>query len=486
MAVTQAKDNWFRRMFGRDNTTGMGSKPSNEGGSNGSPAGFIPDFLPNYSGAKTITETPVDQNPVVNQDPQPNAMTPADQVETPQSRYKLYELMQDKPERDIEGENVTRNRAKMNAISKGLSGLAGLAGMATGGFAPNVPDFVTPWNMDQLKTMDNDYRRRLEDWTNKGFQVDTMNTQLLNRETDQAIDNENRMALEDRRYQNDAALIDQRAEVALNQLQAKSQTEQIKEMMELGIDPNSKDAYSQYLNAKKKQFNADLAYTNSKTNWNSRQVGRANSQQGTQYPIKTLTAGRNAMIADLNNQLKALTSDQATAMANQAQIKAIQDQISDLNNYNPGKNPLKDAEIANKGYEIESQAVKPKAQQEAMGFPYTPGKGFDSSMMDKPAADESATETTTTTQADTQEVDGVALLRKLKIDESLPLAQREQIFTGMSDQILQNLESFSDEEQAQETAYSIAEDWVSKGYFDELEDAWNFVFVLAQEAANRQ
>lgn len=400
MAITNAKNNFFTRLFGSpverskskfaqqeeqfmqlfNNTPGTPA-----GASGAAPSGFVPEFLPNYVGSPTVPteqkQPPITSNPVTSPEPVPNAIKGAE----PTSRYKLYEMLQAEPTRDTASEDIIKRRAKMNAISKGLSGLAGLAGVGMGGDAPFVPDGVTPFNMEQIQMLDSDYRNRLQGWIDRSFQVDQANTGVVNREIDQQIDAENANNLENLRTENDAMLADQKAQYALQLLQSKNQEEQWKEMESLGINPQSKDAYAQYLNAQKRRFNSELGYTNSKTNWNNRTTGRggtATDQDGNKYPMDTLTTGRNAMIADLEAQLKQFDP---MDFRNQSQIKFLQDQISELKKYNPGKNPLIDSEIAKRGYAIEDEeygrsrggASGQSAQQPTREMiPYLPGTGL--------------------------------------------------------------------------------------------------------------
>jgi hypothetical protein len=357
MAITNTKNNFFARLLGKDN---FGRKISTE--NNQAAAGMRTS--PQFQNQPIPELQPQGGNPFQQgQQPQQGA-APAPQGG--QSRYAMYEMMQPKPTRDTEQEGIIQRRAKMNAFSKGFSGLAGLAGVAAGGDAPFVPDGVTPFNMNQLQVMDNDYRNRLQDWTNRGFQVDQANTGLQNREVDQTIDQENRIAVQQ-----------QRAGDALNQLLAKSEADQIREMESVGINPYGENAYDDYLKAKGLQFKTEIN--------RKKQIGSRNGRTGPEKPkfdIPTLQRGKKAMIDQLEAQKQGLDSFQ-----DKGQLEAIEAQLKQVREYNPGKNELMDAEVMNMGIQGDegSQASTPQG----VGQPFTPGQGFN---IGQQAAGENLTE----------------------------------------------------------------------------------------------
>lgn len=340
MAISNTKNNWIRRVLGKDNTSRNQQEPQQE--------------MP------TQEAQPQEQQ-------QPQATT---------SRYKMYELMQSKPERDVEQEEIIKRRAKLKALSSGFSGLAGLAGMAVGGDAPEPTDSVTPWNMNMLQNLDQDYRSRLQDWMNKGYQVDQDNTGLINKELQEDFDWENKQAAADQKFERDQQLLNQRAENALKQLQMKSQAEQVKDMQAMGIDPNSKDAYARYLQAKKDQFSANMGLTKARTNWNNRLASSSGSRGGSgtpqkEFDIPTLQRGKQRMLKEIQEQRKGLDS-----FRDKAQIEALNAQEKQIREYNPGKNELIDAEVYQYGI-MEDES--PQAQSQRPSGPsiqYQEGRGF--------------------------------------------------------------------------------------------------------------
>lgn len=244
----------------------------------------------------------------------------------------------------------------MNAIGKGFSALAGLGGMAMGGDAPAIQDGQTPWNMQQLQTMDIDYRNRLQDWTDKKFRVDASNNDLLNREIDQDISAQNARDLENLRTDNDMMLAEQKANYALQQLQAKSQQEQRKEMESLGIDPSDPKAYEKYLQLQRQAFNTDQGYIKARTNWNNRVgSGTSNSRYSggqQKYDNQTLIKGRNAMMEQLKAE-KAEALKNADPLDRDAIIKQYDGMIEDARKYKPGVNPLIDDEMMKMGIQVD-------------------------------------------------------------------------------------------------------------------------------------
>lgn len=268
--------------------------------------------------------------------PQTQAGQPNQQSGTagaPNSRYRLMQMIEPKPERDQEGMDVIQRRAKINAIGQGFSALAGLGGIAMGGDAPAQADIVTPFNMQQIQVMDADYRNRLQDWVNRSFQVEAANNQTLNREIDQTIDAENARQL-----------AEQRAQAALQQLQAKSQVEQIQAMEAMGIDPNDPQAYEKYLNAQRQKFTTDLNYTKARTNWNNRTPSSGSSTKRTFTPeeLAQYQKNRDAAIAAEQAKLEGLNP-----YKDAEKIKAINERIKQLQTVNPGANELTDMEMLN-------------------------------------------------------------------------------------------------------------------------------------------
>lgn len=373
MAVTNAKNNFFARLLGKTSKDKsyypQQEEPYNPTPTQGTPpSGFVPDYLPNYVGPRTLgapsqPATQAGSQPTQPSQPQTQAGQPTDQqsgtVGAPNSRYRLMEMIEPKPERDQQAMDIIQRRSKINAIGKGFSALAGLGGIAMGGDAPAMVDLVTPWNMQQMQTLDADYRNRLQDWVNRSFQVDASNNQILNREIDQNIDAENAMERVRLQGENARQLAEQRAQYALQQLQAKSEAEQIKDMESMGINPYAEDAYSQYLNAQKKKFNTDINYTQARTNWNNRpaSTGSRETSKEFPYPLATVKKGRDARIAQLEAEKKSALAGAKTTPEKDAISKRYDSMIDDVRKYNPGSNELMDADMAELGYQLEEQEL---------------------------------------------------------------------------------------------------------------------------------
>jgi hypothetical protein len=214
-----------------------------------------------------------------------------------------------------------------------------------------------------MQTLDQDYRGRLQDWTNRRFQVDAVNNQTVNREIDQEIDAENAMARVQLQGENARQLAAQRAQDALNQLMAKSEAEQIKEMESLGINPYSENAYGEYLAKRGQMANAELKYTQARTNWNNRIAsgsGRAGAGKQT-YDLPTLQRGRQTLLSKYDQQIQALngrlTGNPMTDNAIMEQIKQLQTEKKRYYDYNPGSNELLDQEVMDAAYQMEEDGI---------------------------------------------------------------------------------------------------------------------------------
>jgi len=396
MAVTDVKDGFIKRLFGtnasikRDrymsaDPDNLIQEPQNLFGANEQLLGFL--------GAQ----------PQLNPQAQPNVQQPQAQppvtvgemdqgTQSPQSRYQLFQMFQ-KPQRDIEAEDTIKRRAKINAIGKGISGLAGLAGMAVGGDAPAVPDFVTPFNMQQLQMLDSDYRNQLQNWINQGFQVDQANTGLRNKEIEEDTAAQNRMAQIEAQGQNQMAAVQARAQAALQQLQAKTRAEQIKEMKSMGINPSDPDAYGKYLNAMQQKAAADLGYLKSKTNWNNRIAsGSRSSVRGSggantpQFDLETLRIGRDRKMKQIQDQRQQALA--GASMADRAEINKRFDKLEDeVRTYRPGANQLTDQEMYYLGLQDDEMPFDDGGQVQQWEGNYMQGGGL---QMPEPQTDVNA------------------------------------------------------------------------------------------------
>jgi hypothetical protein len=365
------KNNFFARLMGktsRDKSVYPQQEvPYNPTPQGGVPqSGFVPQYLPNYvgqpQGAPTQPAVMAGSQPTQPSLPQPQAGQPTDQQSgtagAPNSRYRLMQMIEPKPERDQEGMGVLQRRAKINAIGQGFSALAGLGGIAMGGDAPAQADIVTPFNMQQIQVMDADYRNRLQDWVNRSFQVEAANNQTLNREVDQTIDAENAMERVKLQGENARQLAEQRAQAALQQLQAKSQAEQMQAMEAMGINPNDPQAYEKYLNAQRQKFTTDMNYTKARTNWNNRTPGGSGSTKTPfPYSLETVKKGRDAKISELNAQREAAVNAARTMPEKQAAAERFDKMIDYYRKYNPGSNELMDMEMAELGFQLEEQGA---------------------------------------------------------------------------------------------------------------------------------
>lgn len=322
-------------------------------------AGFVPEYLPNFTGNPSQPAINVGSQPTqTNQSqtrsgsqPQPGTIdTEGDfwsQIgATP--RYQRMQMNQEMPTPDAELSEKMKRRAKWNLIGKGLSSLAQLGGVAAGGDAVRLDDNVTPWIQNQLLTADDDYRRRMQDWVNKGFQVDLYNNEIANKERSEDYDTKVRADQAAQKAEYDRVLANQKAQADLNKLQTQSKIKQFEEMQKVGVDPNSPDAYGQYLKKMQENYINDQNYTKARTNWNNRLAGgKSSSSSKRVFSDQELSAyqrGRDAMIAEERAKLKNIDQD-----LDSEGYKAVLNRIKTLESVNPGSNELIDREILMRG-----------------------------------------------------------------------------------------------------------------------------------------
>lgn len=492
--ITQAKKNFLDRLIGRSNDKSRYQNPQQV-----QDPGQTNDFFSQLLGAKTQGVNPSQPAPTQAGSPTAQTTQPQAQSEDPSGatgagqgagKYKLFEMFQPQPTRDTESEEMIRRRQRINAFGSGIGAIAGLAGMATGGDAPFTGDIQTPWNMDEIRRLDQDYRGQLENWIGRRFQTDNLNTQMQNRQVEQDINAQNRMDQINQQGANSMQLAQERAQNQLRQLQAKTQAEQIKEMLSMGIDPNSENAYGEYLQKNQQQFSADLDYTKARTNWNNRPYKTSgNSNTGSNdlpYSLKTLQTGKNAMIQELQQQLKAMPNE----ITNQEERKALMEQIQSLQSYNPGKNELMDMEIAQRGMEIEDQELAGNQQNEqsndAQGFPYQPNKGLNINADQMGMKQPTQPTQNQTSEPNIEAVQQEAMTKfQAKLD-NIDASKKNMVVEGMGQQVMHNLDRLAGDEPDLDLITEMVEEWASTDLFDSPEDAYQLLTVLILEAQRQR
>ncbi len=265
----------------------------------------------------------------------PFIYNPQQSQQPTENKYKFMEMVQEKPERDVEGEEALKKRARNNAIGKAFGALGQLGGMAAGGDAVEIEDGQSPFIMQQSQFLDTDYRERLQEWGNKNFQTEQFNTQLQNqiagkqddrdfsRETsqnDQRFRTEERMggqeftsAQSDKANQQQRDLVDQKAKRETEQFYRMDRAAQDKAMRDAGVDPRSPNAMQEYTQGQKNK------------------VGKSNSEKAADPEfVGVVRRGRDKSLQELRNQLANVEQEPVnyldpTAKGNK--IKSIQDRI---------------------------------------------------------------------------------------------------------------------------------------------------------------
>lgn len=318
----------------------------------------------------------------------PQEAAPAPGAGAGRQRFQLMQMMQPEPTRDSRSEEMIKKRAKVNAIGRGIGALGQLAGVASGGDASFIPDAQSPFLMNEFNKLDTDYRSRLQDWTKQGFQVDQFNNRVQNDAIQDQARLEDGIELDNARTANDKILNEQRAEYAIQNLMAKSKEELESEMRKVGVNPSDPEAMGKLMKANGLGFSTEINRKKAQTNWNNRVAsgsGRGNTggAKDPEYDLATLKKGKDAMIAQIDAQIKQM-NDSGDAVQNQEQMKALLDQRSQLQQYNPGKNQMIDAEIMQMGIQQDEGDFGGQGsakQQNPMTF--DPARGFNNTPKSK-------------------------------------------------------------------------------------------------------
>lgn len=196
---------------------------------------------------------------------------PAQPQQQPQSRFapKFMEMTQPVPVLDTEEIQTQQGRARTSVLGQLLGSLGQLGGMAAGGDAVQLDNSVPSIALNQILTMDKDYRDRLGQYWKDSFDTNKTNIGIQNRflgdEADRAFRDDQRgkgeqfrtgerlgeekfrTGLQDDQQKFLSGQQAARLKADINKLYIQDKLAFNEEMRKAGVNPNDKDAVDQYL-----------------------------------------------------------------------------------------------------------------------------------------------------------------------------------------------------------------------------------------------
>lgn len=286
----------------------------------------------------------------------------------PPSGPKLMDYINPTPTRDVQEEDRLKKLAKYNAFGRMIGALGQLGGMAAGGDAVAIQDDVSPFVTNRLQYLDDDYRRRLEQFGQEAFRVGMHNNELENeyaREVrgQEFTDAQARIKAEEARQ-----LAAQRAQDAMNQLLTKDKQAQEKEMRSLGVDPKDPKAKEKMLAAYKKKFDADI-YSKYKTPGSGK-----DDKETDQEFIRIARLGRQAEIDRIQKMLDQENS-KGLGLRNEELIKSLNAQMKSLRDVKLSKENQFALDLYDIGNASNTPQVDPNYMRGA-DWSYQPGQGI--------------------------------------------------------------------------------------------------------------
>jgi hypothetical protein len=335
-------------------------------------------------------------------DNQPQTQPGASNGTADTRKPKLMEFLQSKPERDVQGEENIKRRAKINAFGRLLGSMGQLGGMASGGDAVMLEDTSTPWLKNQSMIMDNDYRNQMNQYYNRLFQTDMANNNLENqwamRDQDRDFRREERTEdrnfrreerAEDRDFRREERsdaqsfqekMQDKQFAQQMRQLGVRNQQDLDKMMMGVGINPRSSGAMNDFLDKMGNQFEAQNEFTKARTNWNNRPTGKGEQNQFDQEA--NFRKGRDLELTRLRNEYNQMINASEPNYGQDSKLrdeklKNVYDRIKQLETLKPDmQNPLV-VDLIEAGAGIGEEGIDKSigVQQEKQNIPPDPRTG---------------------------------------------------------------------------------------------------------------
>jgi len=322
-------------------------------------------FSPPASATTEATSLPIPQS-------QTQAGVDTSGGSAPGIRPRLLQTLNPEPVRDVMEEDRLKNLAKVNALGTALGSLGQLAGVASGGDAVYIENSMSPFVMNKMAYLDDDYRNQLQQHTNKAFAMDRFNIDQQNQDIQDVNDNEFRKEQIQFQGQKEKEVAEYRAKLELDQFNRKTQAEKEAEMRAIGIDPRDPKAMDSYIARTNQKYGIDSGYRKSLTaenyaNANKTTTG-ANAKED--YDLDTMKKGVNKIVTDLRKELAGVNNLPFTER--EAATKRINDEIAFWERqYNPKTNELLNDRVLDA-----AGGEQPAQSSGSFGQPYTPGQGF--------------------------------------------------------------------------------------------------------------
>lgn len=290
----------------------------------------------------------------------------------PGIRPRLLQTINPEPVREVMEEDRLKKLAKVNALGTALGSLGQLAGVASGGDAVHIENSMSPFVMNKMAYLDDDYRNQLQQHTNRAFAMDRFNIDQQNQDIQDGNNNEFRKEQIQLQGQKEMEVAKHRAQLELDQFNRKTDAEKAAEMRAIGIDPRDAKAMDKYIARTNQKYGIDTGYRKSLTaeNYANANKTAAGDKSKENFDLDTMKRGVNTIVSDLRNQLGAVKN--LPFAEREAAAKRINDEITFWERqYNPKTNELLNDRVLDA-----AGGEQPSETSGGFGEPYTPGKGL--------------------------------------------------------------------------------------------------------------
>lgn len=300
---------------------------------------------------------------------------------------ELMEYLREAPEPDTEGRENLKKRSRQNVMGRLLSSMAQLGGVASGGDATRLEDNQSPFILNKLQEMDQNEATALSQYYDEVFKTQQQNNRTTNQwraqEAGRQFTDQQRQAGEEfrdnQRQATEQFRDEQRskseefnesearkkAKDAVNLIYSRGNVAIRKEMVDYGVDPNSKNAMEELTKRKTEEFQKEM----DKPHY----APRSNYGSGSRSPIesdpdwqKTFRKGREQEISRIKQQINSIRKEpEDYNNPKETRIKELQDRLKlyEEISLNPKDQVVMDLYELGKTQQQSTQMGPPEEQQ---------------------------------------------------------------------------------------------------------------------------
>lgn len=261
----------------------------------------------------------------------------------PTSRFELLNPTIEKPEKNAQETERLQKLSRINALGQMFGGLAQLGGMASGGDAVNLGNQLGDFSFNRFMQLDRDYINQLRDYNSQLFQAELFNKRLNNENA--AYDRGRQANEEDWRRRQEAEENAYKRQIDFeNQKFDRNQSQDLRRRMQgMGIDPDSPNAYSDFVAKSGQEWDLNKKNTNSLIE--ARGGSGGGKSNASEQTLQYFQAGYNEAMSKIDEQLK-------NPELIGSQRKALEERKAQLQKLKYDQNSGYARQLTQRGYEL--------------------------------------------------------------------------------------------------------------------------------------